>query len=86
MATSSWIDHEIKDIIADAEALRAQLHEAQIQNAVLKARLDEAKELQTALIDMLKQMAVYEFILKQHGIDPETGQQIVTNTQNGAGN
>lgn len=83
MATSSWINHEIKDIIADAEALRAQLHDAQIQNAVLKARLDETKEVQTALIDMLKQMAVYEFILKQHGIDPETGQQIVNNNQNG---
>jgi len=84
MATSSWIDHEIKDIIADAEALRAQLHDAQIQNAVLKARLDETKEVQTALIDMLKQMAVHEFILKQHGIDPETGQKIVNNNQNGA--
>lgn len=84
MATSSWIDHEIKDIIADAEALRSQLHDAQIKNAVLTARLDEAKELQTALVDMLKQMAVYEFILKQHNIDPETGQQTVTNNQNGA--
>lgn len=83
--TSSWVDQEIKDIIADANGMREKLHQAEIQIAVLTARLSEAKEVQEALVDILKQMAVYEFILKQHGIDPETGQRIEIheNTQNG---
>jgi len=72
---STWIDHQLKDIIADAETLRSKLHDAEIEIAVLKAQLDEAKDLQGALVDILKQMAVYEFILKQNGIDPETGKR-----------
>lgn len=74
--TSSWVDQEIKDIIADANTMRDKLHQSEIQIAVLNARLGEAKEVQEALVSILKQMAVYEFILKQHGIDPETGQRI----------
>ena len=83
--TSSWVDQEIRDIIADANAMRDKLHEAEIQIAVLNARLDEAKEVQEALVSILKQMAVYEFILKQHGIDPETGQRIEAHNENGNG-
>lgn len=73
---STWLDHQIKDIISDAETLQAKLHQAEIEIAVLKAQLNEAKDLQQALVDILKQMAVYEFILKQHGIDPTTGKRI----------
>lgn len=84
--TSSWVDQEIKDIIADANAMRDKMQKTEIEMAVLKARLEEAKEVQEALVSILKQMAVYEFILKQHGIDPETGKLIEQNTQNGNGN
>jgi|GEM_PF-4018017 len=80
--TSSWVDQEIKDIIADATQMREKLHQAEIQIAVLNARLEEAKEVQAALVDILKQMAVYEFILKQHGIDPETGQRVESHEGN----
>ena len=83
--TSSWVDQEIRDIIADANAMRDKLHQSEIQIAVLNARLGEAKEVQEALVSILKQMAVYEFILKQHGIDPESGQRIEDHSNNGNG-
>ncbi|MGB7338890.1 MAG: hypothetical protein WBC91_08370 [Phototrophicaceae bacterium] len=83
--SSSWVDQEIKTIISDANEMQAKLHQAEIQIAVLSARLEEAKEVQEALVSILKQMAVYEFILKQHGIDPETGQRIEDHSHNGNG-